>query len=717
MRKAYPVPRRSRRFEALMLCVLLAAVFLIPAATALGASKIVRVGWYETPFNRTDSLGRRSGYAYEYQRKIAAYTGWRYEYVEGSWPELLEMLKNGEIDLMSDVSYMESRAGEMLFAALPMGTEAYFLYITSANKTITSENPATLNGMRVGVTGTSIQKELFIDWAEKHGVRADLVEMDGSEEQSLRMLKEGKLDAFVTLDTYASSNSIVPVWKIGSSDFYFAVSKNRPELLAQLDAAMNRIQDENIYYNQQLTEEYLRSSGLSQYLTNEEKAWLSNHGKIRVGYQDNYLAFCAADDTGALIGALKDYLFYASEGMLNAKLEFEAIAYPTASAAVEALKKGEVDCMFPANFSDYEAEQMGVSMSPMIMRTEMDAVVRESDRQSFLRQDHVTVAVNEGNPNYDLFLTDHYPDWYTEHYPDTPACLDAVAAGKADCIIISNYRFGNISKKCRDLNLTTVSTGVDLDYCFATRQDDTVLYSILSRTTGIVPSTTVGASLTYYSAADAEVTVSDMIKDNLATVMSVVAGVLFVILILLLISIRSQHKAAREKQKVADLNKRVNVDALTRVRNKGAFSEYIQEMQERLDRGEQMEFAVGVFDCNDLKAINDENGHDKGDEYLKAACRLICRIFHHSPVFRIGGDEFAVVLEGGDFENRESLVVQFEQFRQEICKGAENEWNKVEIALGIAVYDPEADSAVTDVVRRADKIMYEHKRQTKAGRD
>lgn len=357
MKTAHPATRPCRRLAALLLCALLAVLTLLPAGSALGAGKVVRVGWYETPFNRTDSLGRRSGYAYEYQRKIAAYTGWTYEYVEGAWPELLEKLENGEIDLMSDVSYIESRAEKMLYAALPMGTETYYIYIMPGNQQISSDDTATLNGVRIGVTKNSIQRNLLGDWIASHGVSAEIVETTGSEEQSLRMLKEGKIDAFVTLDTYGTPNAVMPAWKIGSSDFYFAVSKTRPDLLPELDSAMNRIQDENIYYNQQMAEKYLRVSGASLYLNKEEKDWLVSHGKIRIGYQDNYMAFCASDENGQLIGALKDYLFYASEGMLNVKLEFEAIAYPTAAEAMEALKKGEIDCMFPANFSDYEAEQ------------------------------------------------------------------------------------------------------------------------------------------------------------------------------------------------------------------------------------------------------------------------------------------------------------------------------------------------------------------------
>ena len=81
--------------------------------------KKVRVDWYESKFHQTDRFGRKSGYGYEYQRKVAAYTGWEYEYVEGSWPELFDMLKKGEIDLLTDVSYTEERAESILYSSLP----------------------------------------------------------------------------------------------------------------------------------------------------------------------------------------------------------------------------------------------------------------------------------------------------------------------------------------------------------------------------------------------------------------------------------------------------------------------------------------------------------------------------------------------------------------------------------------------------------------------
>ena len=164
------------------------------------------------------------------------------------------------------------------------------------------------------------------------------------------------------------------------------------------------------------------------------------------------------------------------------------------------MKSGEVECMFPANLTDYDAEQAGVVMTQSMMRSEMDAVVRAKDKKDFLRSNKVRVGVNQGNPNYEMFLVDHFPDWTPVYYPDTPACLDAIAAGNADTVIISNYRFQDISRQCDRLNLTTVYTGVNMDYCLAVREGNTLLYSILSKIIGGVPESTVNAALTYYSA-------------------------------------------------------------------------------------------------------------------------------------------------------------------------------------------------------------------------
>ena len=536
---------------AFLVCIVVSTVLMVPAAaSADNSERVVRVGWHEEPYFITDQYGRWSGYTYDYQQKIAAYTGWKYEYVEGSWSELMQKLRAGEIDLMGNVSYTEERAKDMLYASLPMGTEVYYLFVSPENHDIVMEDVSSINGKKVGVAKDSMQSELFRDWAKDHGVKPKIVELSSTEDESLLLLGS-QIDAFVTMDIRRESDSIEPIWKIGSSDFFFALGKARSDLLVELNDAMSRIQDENKYYNQQLNDKYLSSTETNRFLTDKEKEWLADHGTVRVGYQDNYLAFCAEDKaTGALTGALKDYLDYASTALENAQIDFEAVSYPTAAAAIEALKNGEVDCMFPANLTEYESEMLDVVMTPALMRTEMDAVVRAADKKEFILQDKVVVAVDEGNTNYDMFLADNFPGWEIRYYKDTPTGLDAIAAGEADCVILSNYRYNNIAKQCEKLHLTTVYTGVDLDYCLAVRRGDTVLYSILSKITAIVPDSTIHTALTYYSSEDVKTSFSDLVKDNLFIILAVIAGILIIILLLLLRSIRAERKAIEEERMI-----------------------------------------------------------------------------------------------------------------------------------------------------------------------
>jgi len=172
--------------------------------------------------------------------------------------------------------------------------------------------------------------------------------------------------------------------------------------------------------------------------------------------------------------------------------------------------------------------------------------------------------------------------------------------------------------------------------------------------------------------------------------------------------------AGHMKEHISDLNRRAYVDALTSVRNKGAYAAYIEEMQAKMDENPAaMEYAIGVFDCDDLKSVNDTYGHDKGDAYLKAASRLICKVFQHSPVFRIGGDEFSVILRNDDYRNREELVKTFENACSAVNDSSQNRWDQVHVSIGLAVYDPSGDRSVIDTVRRADKMMYTNKRRHK----
>ena len=165
---------------------------------------------------------------------------------------------------------------------------------------------------------------------------------------------------------------------------------------------------------------------------------------------------------------------------------------------------------------------------------------------------------------------------------------------------------------------------------------------------------------------------------------------------------------------INDLNSLAYADSLTSVRNKSAFDLHIQQIQQSIDAREDIRFAIGMFDCDDLKDINDNYGHDKGDVYLRNSCHLICRVFTKSPVFRIGGDEFAVILQNDDYYNKEKLRKYFIEKSAEISAFAKEPWEQIRVAVGIAEYNPGLDSDVSEIIRRADHLMYENKHLRKA---
>ncbi|MBR4401732.1 MAG: GGDEF domain-containing protein [Synergistes sp.] len=150
-------------------------------------------------------------------------------------------------------------------------------------------------------------------------------------------------------------------------------------------------------------------------------------------------------------------------------------------------------------------------------------------------------------------------------------------------------------------------------------------------------------------------------------------------------------------------------DSLTGVKSYNAYVEAEQQVNESIARGELQEFGIVVFDVNGLKHMNDTHGHEAGDRLLQDACRLICAKFKHSPVFRIGGDEFVALLKGEDYQNRMSLLADFEaQAEANQCNGS------AVVASGLATFRPGYDNSYRQIFERADTRMYDRKRLLKA---
>jgi diguanylate cyclase (GGDEF)-like protein len=158
--------------------------------------------------------------------------------------------------------------------------------------------------------------------------------------------------------------------------------------------------------------------------------------------------------------------------------------------------------------------------------------------------------------------------------------------------------------------------------------------------------------------------------------------------------------------RLARAHKAAHVDALTGVKNKHAYQDTEARLNLRIRARENLEFAVAILDVNNLKRVNDTQGHKAGDQLIRDACSIICKTFSHSPVFRVGGDEFAVISQGADYERMDELVKELSDHNMEAVRTG-----GVVIACGMAKY--EGDAAVAQVFERADQRMYENKSELK----
>ena len=172
--------------------------------------------------------------------------------------------------------------------------------------------------------------------------------------------------------------------------------------------------------------------------------------------------------------------------------------------------------------------------------------------------------------------------------------------------------------------------------------------------------------------------------------------------------IKKERQHLRELKTEKELARR---DELTGVKNKTAYKELEASIQGNIDNGlECVNFALVVCDSNNLKQINDTKGHAAGDEYTRDSAHILCNIFVHSPVFRVGGDEFVVYLRGNDYSTRLELM---EKLQKQILENKKKD-SGVILASGMSVYNPESDKLVSDIFKRADQAMYENKKQLKS---
>ena len=514
------------------ICILLCLVLYItalpfPVSAEEAKNRTVRVGWYEGTYNTTGPDGKKRGYSYEYQQAVAAHTGWKYEYVEGSWSELMSMLKSGEIDLMGGISYAEERTTSMLFSELPMGEDKYYLYVDPSNTDITVSDLTTLNEKRIGMVPDTLSARRFYEWEKSHGVEAQQVDITSTDD-ARQKLQNQEIDGFVLNESPQwERDNISPVLLIGGSYNYFAVSKKRPDLKEELDQAMQRIEKENPFYKEDLYKRYLSANPIET-LSNGEQNWLEEHGAVRVGYLKNDVGVSLTDtESGKPVGIINDYINLVSDCMGEKNIEFQLTGFDSQEEELQALKDNRIDMIFHMNQNPYEAEQNDMILSNTVFEVNIAVL---TGVKKFDENKENTVAVSRNNLLGKWYISFNYPFWKIKEYDSSDEVEKAVHSGEADCFVV---KAGQSLKTLANSKMHSVFLTKPGDSCFAVTRENITLMNILNKTIQTLPASRLSSLFSVYENTPGKVTLAEYIKDNLRVVsIGFVSVTLIIILII-----------------------------------------------------------------------------------------------------------------------------------------------------------------------------------------
>ena len=545
----------------LSLLLLLSVVLPVKAAAETAPVKVVRVGSFEDTFNYVNEKGARKGYGYELLETLSGYTGWQFEYVTCDWSDCFEKLENGEIDIMGAISYTEDRAEEMLFSDEPMGEEKYYLYADLSRADISASDYKTLNGKKVGVLMGTEPEVMLTEWEEKYGLKTEHVNVSNNEDAKQKLANH-EIDCFVSLEeSFWADLGISTITCVGKSGIYYALNKNRSDLKEELDNAMRALDEAAPFYTADLYKRYF-SLDYIPILTGEEKAWLKEHGAIKMGFLTSDSGVSTFDPaTGEFTGVITDYIQFAADCLGNQELEFQLVGYDSKEAELDALKSGEIDMIFHFDQSPNLAEEYHFACTNTTWTSNLMAV---TNKQHFNENNVNRIAVPQNKLSLKKYLAFYYPQWEIVDCDTQEDAAKLVKDGQADCFVTWISSENKYSKKYSFYSVPLLNP---VKSCFAVNSGNRSLLSILNKTIKAMPVNMLAGALAMYKSSARKVTLSDFIKDNFFMALLVSSIAVAAILLTILMLLQKARKAKAAARKAANDTQKLNAKLQVAVEN------------------------------------------------------------------------------------------------------------------------------------------------------
>ena len=506
-------------------------------------NKTVRVGYFPYANFQEGGYGEhKQGAGYEYLQKISYITGWKYEYVYGSFKECLDMLADGEINLLGSVSYTPERAESIDYSTYAEGTERYWIYTREEHADLADGDLKQMNGCRIGATDGSYQKELLEKWLDSNQIQAEVVICKGYDEM-IEKLDADELDALV-VPALSVNSDFIAIANIGAGDCYFGVSKSRPDLLKELNSALEEINNTETDYSSKLYARYEGKAVINYALNKEEKQWLDAHeNTICVGYLKDNLPFCG-EENGKLTGILGTVLDTVQE---KYKITIKAVPCSTGEQMNEALQSGEIDIAGPIIQDLYTQEQFQVILTDEIFDITPVVIYKGNEYRSSLS----TIAATDTSLYSELMVSFLFPDAEIKQYDTQEECLEAVANGKAGATVIPSSKINLLNESPMTKSLSFAEMAKRQELALFTKRENRRAATIINKAIEQSSNVLNGVVLAQNSVSEKKMTLQDVFAEYGGLAVGVSFVIVFVLLLLvysLSVSRKKQMEALKEAQ-------------------------------------------------------------------------------------------------------------------------------------------------------------------------
>lgn len=656
----------------------------------------IRVGYFLFDgYNDTYGINQKDGYGYEYLQKIAEFTGWEYEYISGTWQEQLDMLKNGEIDILGAAQYSDKRAQVFDYPNIESGMSATGIYVREDNENFEYGDVEKLDGLIIGLMAGSNDNLVFENFCREKNIQTKNIYFGSAQDMAVA-LNEGRIDAFVS-DNLRNLNTEKLLMSFEPVKSYFVTTKGNKRILDKLNFALAEIKKENPDYDKDLFVKYYgKNDNKMRVYTKEERAYIQAHSVLKVGYIVNDYPMGFFDKKskrpkGITIDILDLIATYSG-------FKFEYVGYKGYGDLLDGLKDGEIDIasQFPNNIALVEKYQASLTKPYMHI---FQTLISIDDRAFKV---DANIAIPKDRIDLIYYIERLYPDANIIRARNYDDAIERVEKGEADFSLQNLYMMEDIMRTRGQVKRfeKKILTEDRLFLCLAVnRESGTILPRILNK------------SIARLSFADIDTIVLENTRTKQNSLQNffwqyyyqVIAIASFGVIAILVMVILVKNRKVIKLQRLAE------TDGLSDMYNREAIKKEINKL---LRRGMSYRRVLFIIDIDHFKELNDTYGHPFGDEIIQLVSKSLKHQFDGKGIFgRLGGDEFIVFLNS--IEKEEDIAKEAMRLNQTFRDIENSKSCKLTCSIGIAKF-PEGGYSFDTLYESADKALYYAKQQ---GRD